>query len=52
MEKIRKKIHLSPTTVKALVKVAAASGKTPKKYMEDLIVEQTKSRIDQIKQQQ
>lgn len=51
MEKIRKEIHLPSTVVKALARVAAMVGKTPKKYMEDLIVDKTKSRIDEIKKQ-
>jgi len=51
MEKIRKEIHLSPAIVKTLAKIAAAAGKTPKKYIEDLIVEETRSQIDKIRQQ-
>lgn len=48
MEKIRKEIHLSPATVKALAKIAAAAGKTPKRYVEDLIIEETRSQMGKI----
>jgi hypothetical protein len=49
MEKIRKEIHLPPATVKELKKIADALGMSPKKYMEDLIINETKGRMDQIK---
>jgi hypothetical protein len=48
MEKIRKEIHLPQNVIKALAKVAAASGKTTKKYMEELVIKETKIQIERL----
>jgi len=48
-EKVRKEIHLPATVVKALTKLAAAAGTTPKKYAEELVIRKTEMAMARIK---
>jgi hypothetical protein len=47
--KVRKEIHLSPPIIISLEKIAATTGTSLKKYIEDLVIRKTKSRIARIK---
>jgi len=49
MERIRKEVHLTFPIVKSLKKIAAASGKSPKNYIEDLVIESTRTQMVEIK---
>lgn len=48
MEKIRKEIHLPSHMIKDLRIIAAQSDKSPKKYIEDLIVREVQMQIIKI----
>ena len=48
MEKIRKEIHLPSEVVHELKIVAAHTDKSVKKFMEDLIVYEVKTRMEKI----
>lgn len=48
MEKIRKEIHLPPQIITDLQFIAAQADKSPKKYIEDLIVGEVKMQIVKI----
>jgi hypothetical protein len=48
MDKVRKEVRLSKQTVRELKVVAGLSAKSPKKYIEELIIENIKSQIAKI----
>jgi hypothetical protein len=48
-EKVRKEIHLPANVVRALIKIAAKSGTTPKKYIEELVLRKTQLAMTRLK---
>jgi hypothetical protein len=49
VDKVRKEIHLPQQTIRDLRIVAALFDKSPKKYLEDLVIENVKSQIIKIR---